>query len=241
MAKKPEERYSGCDEVVEALEPFVGDARGHTTAPAVGSARAAVQSNRGLVVPSSRGGSAGRMPPVAERPPAAKSSNMGVRVPTPPPLPSSIPPGNRTPGPPPDRKPAPLPTRAATNNKNNDLPPIAEEIDEADALPVTQPVVSRQSARGAPVPTRTSPGRTASSPGRTALGKPAAPVKGAPATRASAVKMPASSAGAMPANWVDEDVGGKPQRSFGPVGMIAAALLLMVIVYLGATVLMKQQ
>jgi serine/threonine-protein kinase len=241
MAKKPDERFGGCDQAAEALQQYVGDARAHSSAPAASSARAAVQSNRGLVVPSSRGGSAGRMPPVAERPPAAKSSNMGVRVPTPPPLPSSIPPGNRTPGPPPDRKPAPLPTRAATNNlKNNDLPPLAEEIDEADALPVTRPVVSRQSARGVPVPARTSPGRTASSPGRTAPGKPAAPVKGAPAARASAVKMAASGAGAIPANWVDEDVGGKPQRSFGPVGMIAAALLLMVIVYLGATVLMKQ-
>jgi hypothetical protein len=53
--------------------------------------------------------------------------------------------------------------------------------------------------------------------------------------------MAASGAGAIPANWVDEDPNGKVQRSFGPVGMIAAALLLMVIVYLGATVLMKQQ
>jgi serine/threonine-protein kinase len=243
MAKKPEERYGGCDQVAEALEQFVGDARAVTTAPAAGSARAAIQSSRQLTVPSSRGGSAGRMPPVAEKPPSAKSSNLGVRVPTPPPLPSSIPPGNRTPGPPPDRKPAPLPTRASTN-RNDDLPPMAEEIDEGANLPVTRPVVSRQSARGMPVqaPARVAPGRTAPSPGRAATAaKPVTAAKGAPAARASAAKVATSGAGAIPANWVDEDPDGKPVRSFGPIGMIAAALLLMVIVYLGATVLMKQQ
>jgi serine/threonine protein kinase len=242
MSKKPEERYGGCDQVAEALEQYVGDARANSTAPAAGSARAAIQSSRQLVVPSSRGGSAGRMPPVAERPPAAKSSNLGVRVPTPPPLPSSIPPGNRTPGPPADRKPAPLPTRAATN-RNDDLPPIAEEIDEADNLPVTRPVVSRQSARGMPVqaPARVAPGRTAPPPGRATAPKSVPATKGAPAARASAAKMATSGAGAIPANWVDEDADGKAPRSFGPIGMIAAALLLMVIVYLGATVLMKQQ
>jgi serine/threonine protein kinase len=238
MSKKPEERYGGCDQVAEALEQYVGDARALTTAPAVSSVRAAVQSSR-MIVGAPRA-SASRLPtPSPERPPAARSSNMGVRVPTPPPLPSSIPPGNRTPGPPPDRKPAGLPTRAAARDN---LPPIAEEIDEAEALPVTRPVVSRQSARGVPAPPagRMAPGRTAPPPGRASAAKSVPAARGIPGTRASAPKMAASGAGAIPANWVEEDPEGKAQRSFGPVGMIAAALLLMVIVYLGATVLMKQ-
>ena len=108
---------------------------------------------------------------------------------------------------------------------------------------MTQPVVSRQSARGVPVPATADdrPVGPLPRPAHSTASKSVPAAKGAPATRASAVKMPTSGAGAIPANWVDEDVDGKPQRSFGPMGMIAAALLLMVIVYLGATVLMKQQ
>jgi len=52
---------------------------------------------------------------------------------------------------------------------------------------------------------------------------------------------PAAAAGAIPAGWADDDAAAIPKRSFGPIGMVAAALLLMVIVYLGATVLMRQQ
>ncbi len=234
MAKKPEERYGGCDQVAEALEQVVGEARALRTAPPPRSARAAVQSNRQMVVGAPRTASASRLPPPsADRTSPAKSSNFGARVPTPPPLPSSIPPGNRTPSPPPDRRPAPIPARAAAN-----LPPLAEEIDEADALPVTKPVVNRQSARAVPVPVRTSPGRTA--PGRSTAAKSVPAARGMPATRASAAKMAAPGAGAIPANWAEEEADGQPQRAFGPIGMIAAALLLMVIVYLGATVLMKQ-
>jgi serine/threonine protein kinase len=239
MSKKPEERYGGCDQVAEALEQFVGDARSLTTAPPAGSVRAAVQSNRQMVVGAPRAATASRLPPPsADRPAAAKASNLGVRASTPPPLPSAIPPGNRTPSPPPDRKPSGFPARAVANNN---LPPMAEEIDEADALPVTRPVVSRQSVRGVPVPSRPSPGRTAAAPGRSTAAKSVPAARGIPATRASAAKMAGGGAGAIPANWAEEEADGQPQRSFGPIGMIAAALLLMVIVYLGATVLMKQQ
>jgi len=240
MAKKPEERYGGCDQVVEALEQYVGDARSMTAAPA----NVAVKSNSRMIVGTPRpGGSAHRMPGLsAERPPGAPaSSHPGVRVPTPPPLPSSIPPGNRTPSPPADRKPSGLPNRAAMN-----LPPMADEIDdnEAAALPVTRPVVGRQSARSLPAPGRSAPAPGRSAPAKSSqMAKSVPAAKGVPAAKASVAQKaaPAAAAGAIPAGWADDDAAAIPKRSFGPIGMVAAALLLMVIVYLGATVLMRQQ
>jgi len=241
MAKKPEDRYGGCDQVVEALEQYVGDARSLTSAPAA-------QSSSRMIVGTPRpGGSAQRMAALSsDRPPATAGSHLGVRVATPPPLPSSIPPATRTPGPPDDRKPTALPNRAAMN-----LPPMADEIPDNEApLPVTKPLVGRQSARSIPAPGRTasSPGRT--SPGRTSTGKSVANEKGIPSAKASTTKAsttkastikPVGKADGLPPGWADEEALAVPKKSFGPVGMVAAALLLMVIVYLGATVLMRQQ
>jgi hypothetical protein len=74
------------------------------------------------------------------------------------------------------------------------------------------------------------------------MGKSVPNAKGIPAAKAStAQKIAPETAGNIPAGWADEDAAAIPRRSFGPIGMIAAALLLMVIVYLGATVLMRQQ
>jgi len=128
---------------------------------------------------------------------------------------------------------------------------MADEIPDNEApLPVTKPLVGRQSARSIPAPGRTasSPGRT--SPGRTSTGKSVANEKGIPSAKASTTKAsttkastikPVGKADGLPPGWADEEALAVPKKSFGPVGMVAAALLLMVIVYLGATVLMRQQ
>jgi len=239
MAKKPEDRYADTDQVVEALEQYVGDARSATAAAATTAAKS---SNSRMVVGAPRpGGSAHRMAGLSgDRSAGPASSHPGLRVPTPPPLPSSIPPGNRTPSPAPDRKPSPLPNRAAMN-----LPPMADELPDSEsaAMPVTRPVVGRQSTRNIAPPGRSAPPPGRSAPGRASqMGKSVPNAKGIPAAKAStAQKIAPEAAGNIPAGWADEDAAAIPRRSFGPVGMIAAALLLMVIVYLGATVLMRQQ
>jgi serine/threonine protein kinase len=223
MAKKPEERYSGCDHVVEALEQYVGDARSRA-----GAAPPAPKSGNRMIVGAPRpGGSAQRMSALSgERPPA---SHGGGRMPTPPPLPSTIPPGNRTPSP----KSAGLPNRAAMN-----LPPMAEEIAETPP----KPSVGRQSTRGVPAspPGRTAPGRSAAPSKASQLAKSVPAAKGIPASKAS--NPTKASPDAIPPGWADQAaVAAVPRKGFGPIGMVAAALLLMVLVYLGATVLMRGQ
>jgi serine/threonine protein kinase len=82
MAKVPEERFTGCDEVVEALEPFLGELS--ATPAGTGSGRVPASSlRRGL-------GSSARMPGL----PQPGGSNFGTR-----PSPAAIP--ARTPPPPP--------------------------------------------------------------------------------------------------------------------------------------------
>lgn len=97
MAKAPEDRYTGCDEVVEALEPFLGDLN---AAPKPGSGRIPAS---GLRRPGPSGSSGPR--PGLSNPP---SSNFGAR-----PSPAAAP--ARTPPPPqslPGVKINPMPGRA---------------------------------------------------------------------------------------------------------------------------------
>lgn len=237
MAKKPEERYGGCDQVAEALEQYVGDAR--SRASAATAAPASKPASRLTVGAPRPGGSAHRMPGLSgDRPPSPPASHGGGRIPTPPPLPSTIPPGNRTPSPAADRKPAGLPNRAAMN-----LPPMAEEIADAEpAAPPPKPSVGRQSARSVPVPPpgRTAPGRTAPPAKSSQPAKSVPSAKGIPAAKASNPTKAVQDA--IPPGWADQAaVAAVPRKGFGPIGMVAAALLLMVLVYLGATVLMRGQ
>ena len=75
-------------------------------------------------------------------------------------------------------------------------------------------------------------------PTRGAATLPAPTAKPAPKT---AAPQPAGEAAPAPLGWTEEEVVPAPARNgFGPVGLIAAALLLMVAVYFGATLLMKQ-
>lgn len=235
MAKQPEARYGGCDQVVEALEQFVGDARA-----AASSARQAAapshSSGRMAGLGSRPGGSAHKLPGFSgDRPMAASASNHGVgRVPTPPPLPSSVPPATRTPGPPPDKKPGPIPNRAAFQ-----LPPMAEEIEATPAAPP----VGRGARASAPLPSRSAqPARHAPAAKSVPNAKGIAAAKSMPAAKPVPGAKPVKQAApeSIPSGWADEELAAVPTRTFGPIGLVAAALLLMVIVYLGATVLMKQ-
>jgi serine/threonine-protein kinase len=223
MAKKPEERFAGCDEVVEALQQFAGDQR--VTVAAAPAARSAGSQSGGrmpgLTTP----------PPSGERRPPAVSPRSAIsipvpgpgagRVPTPPPLPSAIPPATRTPGPP-ERRPN-MPSRAAFQ-----IPPVADEMDAPPAAPAGRPAPpARRSMPSMPVPPAPAPGRGAKSvPAARPLPAPKGP-------------QPPPFAEEIPTGWADDDAAATPRRSFGPIGLVAAALLLMVAVYLGATLLMK--
>jgi hypothetical protein len=86
MAKAPEDRFTGCDEVVEALEPFLGEL---TAGPKPGSGRVPASGLRRPGAPGSRPGSSGPRPGLPNPP----ASNYGGR-----PAPASAP--ARTPPPP---------------------------------------------------------------------------------------------------------------------------------------------
>jgi hypothetical protein len=76
-------------------------------------------------------------------------------------------------------------------------------------------------------------------PTRGAATLPAPTAKTAAKTTASPQEAP--EADPAPLGWAEEEQAPAPARNgFGPVGLVAAALLLMVAVYFGATLLMKQ-
>ena len=160
------------------------------------------------------GGSAHRMSGLSgERPPSPPLSHGGGRIPTPPPLPSTIPPGNRTPSPAADRKPAGLPNRAAMN-----LPPMAEEIADTEPPAPLKPSVGRQSARRARAtagPHRA--GRTAAPSKASQPTKSVPAAKGVPAAKASAAAKAAPDS--IPAGWADQAaVAAVPARALALLG-----------------------
>jgi serine/threonine-protein kinase len=250
MAKLPEARYGGCDQVVEALEAFAGDARPVAAAAPVG-ARAGGSAHKMAGLPS-RAAAAHKAPAMVPSTPAPSHG----RVPTPPPLPSRLPAAG-TPAPPPMKKAAAVPTRDTLQP-----PPFAEELPD-DPVPVPQPPARRGAAkppaappgRSTVAPSPAKPPSRTSTPGLPTKGAPAAPAgRGAPPAKAppgskvttpakssTASKAPPAKGSAIPPGWADEDAAAAPARSFGPIGLVAAALLLMVIVYLGATMFLKQQ
>jgi serine/threonine protein kinase len=207
MAKTPEGRYTGCDEVVEALEPFVGDAGQISRGPSA----SASGSRPGLAARSS-----------GARPGLPPRSNPGQKVtlpnrstpPVAPPLPEkrpaasnpgtpAVPPNVRTPNPAPGRPASKVPSRASFQ-----LPGLADSGSNSGS----QPKPPGSGDRPRPLPTRNN---------TTAKG-------GKPQTDPLEDTGPA---------WATEE---EPKKArFGAVGIVAAALLLMVAVYLGATLLMK--
>ncbi|MFO0822402.1 MAG: serine/threonine-protein kinase [Gemmataceae bacterium] len=166
MAKTPEERYSGCDELVEALEPFVGDPRnipgGVPGAPAA----------RG------GGGSSGGMPAIPSRPGAGRGAPSGSN-PKLPGLPAKSPPsaapnfGRSSPAAPPPAPPArsappAKPALSTPSRATLHLPPEQPADDEdgfnPGAMPTKSPAMEPLPSRGGPPPRV--PGRGATAPTR---------------------------------------------------------------------------
>src|SRR5207249_3962154 len=119
---------------------------------------------------------------------------------------------------PPGSQPGTRPAPSLPNRSAGKLPPLAEEeVDFPPTPPVPPPIPTRSQAR---------------LPGRSPTPPVARPGKAAVAAK------PVAEAQSAPLGWADEDAT-SPKRSFGPVGLVAVALLLMVGVYVGAMMLMK--
>lgn len=216
MAKAPESRYTGCDEVVEALEPFLGDMR-VIPGGLPGSGRVSMNNvNRGT-------GSSGRMPSLGTRPgsqsgmsfPAARGTNPGTKSAP------SLPMGNKLPS-------RPTPAAAAVLDrpgvKMNPMPPGSHP-----GMKPLPPVAPGPKAQTPP------PARGPSLPSRASLQagfQPDAEIE-EPLAYADEAPTPSRS----PA-WAMDDLNEK-KSAFGPIGMVAAAMFIMVAVYLGTTLLMK--
>jgi serine/threonine protein kinase len=220
MSKAPEGRYSGCDELTEALEPFLGEfARGTGAGSSSG--------RPGLSSPSGGG-----------RPGLGSRSSPGQKV-TLPTRPTPVPPSGERPRPasapgsspavgPNVRTPNPQPGRGGSvpNRASFQLPPLNEGKDTAPGSKVTAPSEAARSALPK-LPTR---GTTAPKSAEAAKTPTKAPAKAG--SKPGLNLEPGDDA------WAEEEV---PERKggFGAVGIVAAALLIMVVVYFGATLLMK--
>ncbi|QEL18928.1 serine/threonine protein kinase [Limnoglobus roseus] len=237
MAKKPEDRYAGLDEVVESLEPFIGE---QVSAPAE---PAAVSSPAGLSGSRARLGSLGNGSP-------NMPTRMSTPVLTPPPSPSAFPSpggsGMRSPapsfppaGPPksnpaarasvPNFPPAPTPAQPVVPGRAN----LGQRpnLPTGGSNPGTKPLP-------APVPMRSS---QPAFPNRAALNLPGFDPGEVPLTPATTEPPPFAdpSRQSMPGGWIPPDEDSSRGGAFGTLGIILAALLLAALVFLGATVMMK--
>jgi hypothetical protein len=163
MAKTPEARFSGCDELVEALEPFVGD-------PAAVPGGVPGRSGAGT-------GSSGAMPALGSRPGSRLGGGSGPKMPglpakgpttTPAPAfggrgsPAAPPaPPGRSPAPPVASRsapppPPPVPARGGPNRAALHVPPPPPaDDDEVDAGSMPMRAPAMESPRGGPkMPTR---------------------------------------------------------------------------------------
>jgi len=218
MAKDPADRFTACDELVEALEPYLGNL---TAIPGgtPGNPRPGVSQSSGRR-PGLGNRSTGSSPKAPGLPQvSAPTPNFGGRT-NPNPAPTA--PATRTPNPLPPKSGGSIPSRASFQ-----LPQTTDEgaMDTGEVGRTQTPLEVPRS--GLKIPTR----------GAATL--PAPTAKTAAKTTASPQEAP--EADAAPLGWAEEEQAPAPARNgFGPVGLVAAALLLMVAVYFGATLLMKQ-
>ncbi len=215
MAKAADGRFSGCDEVVESLEPFLGDLN-----PMSGGSRGAM--------PGIGNRSSGNIPglPAWSNPatrislPNSKNSpasNASGHMPEPQSGPVAV--NTRTPNPQPPRSGASVPSRASFN-----LPGVSDDHDTgATAKAHTPP----EPARGA-LPKLPSRAAAAGCPEP----KPAKPLPAPAPEPESQEKVDNRDV------WAEEVREGK-DNNMGTIGLIAAAVLLMVGVYVATTMLMK--
>lgn len=245
MAKKPEDRFAGLDEVVEALEPYIGEMAmvAVETPPAASSRTMSGSRGRlpGLVTAGGGGSNNGTKP--------GPGSRMSSPVQTPPPAPSAFSsPGGHAPRPLPASSPGFPPAAAPMSN------PAARA--SSMGFPVSQPPATnrgnsaaRQSMSGMggggsfPAPSQIPPRPSQPNfPSRASMNMPGGFDAGeVPLMQVLAEPPPFADPNrqSMPGGWIPPDDEPESGGAFGTLGLILAALLLASLVFLGATVMMK--
>lgn len=209
MAKKPDDRYTGCDEVVEALEPHLGELAASVAEPAATGAAARAGGRSGNR-PGFGTGSSGRM---AGLPAGGSSQNMPALGGSKPGLAAQTP--------------TPAPVQTAFPPRGPSAPSVAgTRASFGGGLPLPGPSPVR--ASGPLFPSRSS------------FQVPAADQGEVPLTPAAVEPPPFSdpNQSSIPGGWVPGSEGSRRQ-TFGTVGVIAATILLMVLVFFGAKLLMN--
>ncbi len=237
MAKKPEDRYSGLDEVVEALEPYLGDliqgqqAAEQQSRSAPSSVRysstATVGGRSGGRASSQLSGSSGRMSGLPDAP--ASPSRMASMASMAPPATRgrAMPPsGPQTPPPAPGGMPN-FPSRSSFPQKSNSNPGTKSSQMGGMSSPTANPVPVRTS--GPMFPSR-------------ATVQQAYDSDDVPLTPVAPESPPYADAGrqSIPGGWMPQDDDSR-KPAFGTLGIVAATIILMVLVFLGATLLLNRQ
>lgn len=239
MAKKPEDRFSGLDEVVESLEPFIGElAMISVESPTASVARSHSGSRPRMAgLGTSLGGSGsnngtkplpGRLSSPAQTPPPAASAFS-----QPAPLGAPRPLATSSSGFAPTIQP-PTPARS-----NSGFPAA---IPAAPAAPIGRSNLQARQSMNPAVPPAV-PGRPGQPafPSRASLNLPGMEGGDVPLTAALADPPPFADPNrqSMPGGWIPPDDEPEQGGAFGTLGLVLAALLLASLVFLGATVMMK--
>jgi len=210
MAKKPDDRFSGMDEVTEALEPYLaaGSQAAVTTPPVGGSA------HRLAGLPRPGGGSSHAARPLSG------GSRPGV----------GMPPQTPTPG----RPQAPVPGRSAFGQPN----PVAAPAPLPGRPPAAPASFPQPAAPARPTaPNRASMQMQSRAWGTVAAAAQQPQADEVPLTPAG--EPPANPhAARMSASWTTGALPERKKPAFGLVGIIAAALTVAVLVFLAVKVLM---
>ncbi len=236
MAKKPEDRFAGLDEVAEALEPYIGDMSEVAVEAASGNASNSRYASGSRARMAGIGGSnhnAKPLPnrissPITQTPPPSASNFT-----TPSPL------GSPTPGKPPSMA-GMVQQPVGPQNRGNQSgfgPPVAPPGNRSN-------LAARQSMGGAALPGPTAlPNRAgvSSFPNRNSVQNPNMDLAEIQLTAALSEPPPFADPNrqSMPGGWIPPDEQPEESSAFGTLGLILAALLLASLVFLGATVIMK--
>jgi len=213
LAKKPEDRYGGCDQVVEALAPYMAKT------PFVAAALGRASSHK---MPGLAGKSSPARPAAVETPPPGPSLSRVAAQHVETPTPSSQLTGNNVP------KPAPLPSRASVQAPTKDSRPFQPTgSKDSRAFPPTgtkdsRPFQSTGTKDSRPLNLTPAPGP---------LGKMPTPP---PAMTPAPTPLPADPDRWIPGNDAQEE------QTFGTFGVIATTLLITVLVYFGVLKLLQQ-
>jgi serine/threonine-protein kinase len=262
MAKKPEDRYGGLDEVVESLEPFVGDLAVTAAENPSNAGRAGLSGSRprlsslGGGTPQPQPGFNGRASAPAQTPPPAPSAFSAPPATGFPPTPGFPPAGPAKTNPAARASGMGFPAAPPGGPPKSNAAARASAMGSGMGFPAAPPgrsnAAARQSMGGAarqsmggaakPLPAP-SPVRSSQPmmPSRAALNLPGFDPGEVPLTPVLSEPPPFAdpSRQSMPGGWVPPDDEPKPNGAFGTLGLILAALLLASLVFLGATVMMK--